>query len=55
MVVSADGDLAFLHGLKHGGLRLGRGAVDFVRQDDVGEDGPLRNRNSRVPWRDPGK
>ena len=37
----ADGDLAFLHGLQQGGLRLGRRAVDLVGQEDVGEDRPL--------------
>jgi hypothetical protein len=31
-----------LHGLEHRGLRLGRGAVDLIGQDDVGED---RSRN----------
>ena len=29
----------FLHGLEEGGLRLGWCAVDFVRKDQVGEDG----------------
>ena len=29
----------FLHGLEHGGLGFGGGAVDFVGEDDVGEDG----------------
>jgi len=28
-----------LHGFQQRGLRLGRRAVDFVSQDDVGEDG----------------
>ena len=32
----ADG--VFLHGLQQGGLGLGRGAVQFVRQKQVGED-----------------
>ena len=30
-----------LHGLKQGGLRLGRSAVDFVGEDDVAEDRPF--------------
>src|SRR5579863_3872644 len=33
-----DRDLAFVHGLKQRGLRLRRGAVDFVGQQDVGEN-----------------
>lgn len=32
------GDAALLHGLQQGGLGLGGGAVDFIRQHDVGED-----------------
>ena len=28
----------FLHGFEQGGLRLGRGAVDFVREDQVREN-----------------
>ena len=35
----ADGDLFFLHGFEQGALDFGRGAVDFVGQDEVGEDG----------------
>ena len=34
----ADGDLPFLHGFEQGALHLGRGAVDFVGEDEVGED-----------------
>ena len=37
--LGADGDLAFLHRLEHGGLGLGRRPVDFVGQHEVGEDG----------------
>ncbi len=33
-----DADLAFLHRFEHGCLRLGRRAVDFVRQNHVGEN-----------------
>ena len=36
--VVAEGDLAFLHGFEQGALDLGRGAVDFVGQDEVAED-----------------
>ena len=36
---AAQGDLVFLHGFEQGALDLGRGAVDFVGQNDVGEDG----------------
>ncbi len=34
----ADGDLLFLHGFEQGALHLGRRAVDFVGQHEVGED-----------------
>ena len=33
-----DGDLAFVHRLEQRGLRLGRGAIDFVCQQNVGEN-----------------
>ena len=36
--LAADGDLPLLHGLEQGRLGLGRGPVDLVGQDDVGED-----------------
>ena len=35
---AARGDLMFLHRLQQRRLRLGRRAIDFVGQDDVGED-----------------
>lgn len=35
---AVDRDLAFLHGFEEGGLGLGRGAVDLVREEQVGED-----------------
>ena len=38
-VLAVDGDLRFVHGFEQGGLRLRRGAVDLVGQQDVGEDG----------------
>src|SRR5579859_173870 len=36
--VRVDGDLAFVHCLEQRGLRLGRGAVDLVRQQNVGKN-----------------
>ena len=36
--VRVDRDLAFVHGFEQRGLRLGRGAVDFVGEQDVGEN-----------------
>ena len=41
MADAADGDLPLLHRFQQGGLRLGRRAVDFVGQDDVGEERPF--------------
>lgn len=40
---SRDGNSAFLHGFKQGGLDFGRGAVDFVGNDDVRENRSLLN------------
>ncbi len=40
---AADGDFAFLHGLEEGGLGFWRGAVDFVGEEEVGEDGSLHD------------
>jgi len=37
--LAVDGDLALAHGFEERGLGLRRRAVDFVGQDDVGEDG----------------
>ena len=37
----ADRHLALLHRLEQRALHLGGGAVDLVRQDEVGEDRPL--------------
>lgn len=34
-----DSDLTLLHGFEEGGLGLGRGAVDLVGEQEVGEDG----------------
>jgi len=33
--------LVLLHGFQQGALDLGRGTVDFIGQDKVGEDGAL--------------
>ena len=38
MGFTVDGDLAAIHHLEQRRLRLGRGAVDFVGQNDVGEN-----------------
>ena len=39
----ADRDLLFLHGLKQRALHLCGRAVDFVGQDEIGENRPLAN------------
>ena len=39
--MSACGHAMLLHRLKQRGLGLGRGAVDFIRQDDIGKNGSL--------------
>jgi hypothetical protein len=39
---AAHGNLPFLHGFEHGRLRFGRGAVDFVGQNTVGEQRPFQ-------------
>jgi hypothetical protein len=36
-----DGDAVLLHGFEERALRLRRGAVDLVREDDVGENRPF--------------
>ncbi len=36
--LAAGGDLPLLHRFEHGGLRLGRRAVDLVGQEHVGEE-----------------
>ena len=40
--------VALLHRLEQGRLHLGRGAVDFVGQDEVGEDGTLAGREGAL-------
>ena len=37
---AVDGQLPLLHGLQQAGLGLGAGAVDLVRQDDLGHQAP---------------
>ena len=39
MRATVDGDLPFVHGFEQRRLRLGSGAVDLVRQKEIGEDG----------------
>ena len=46
--LAVDRDLALLHGFQQGRLRLGRGAVDFVGQQEVGEDRALHQREGVV-------
>ena len=48
--IAVDGDVALLHHLEHRRLRLRRGAVDLVGEDDVGEHraGPELERAVRL-------
>ena len=41
MGLPVDGDRPLVHGLQQGGLSFGRGAVDFVGQQNLRENGPL--------------
>ena len=36
--MGVHGDLPFIHRFEQRGLRLGRGAIDFIREQHVGED-----------------
>ncbi len=45
----ACGNVALLHGLKERRLRFGRGTVDLIRQNDVGEDGSLYELKVTLP------
>ena len=45
---AADRDLLLLHRFEQRGLHLGRSAIDFVREDDVGEDRTLLHRELPV-------
>jgi len=38
MTLSVHGDGPFLHRLEQRGLGLRRGAIDFIRQDEIRED-----------------
>ena len=46
----ADGDLAFSHGLKEGALDLCGCPVDFVGEDEVGEERPLFGGELAGAW-----
>ena len=49
---AASGDALFLHCFKHGRLSFGRGAVDFIGQDQVGENWPFLKHELAPPaWR----
>ena len=37
MPLASGSDLMLLHGLQQGGLRLGWGPIDFVRENDIGK------------------
>jgi hypothetical protein len=39
--LAINGDAAFLHDFEEGGLGFGGGAVDFVGEEELGEDGAL--------------
>ena len=39
-VLTGDGDAAFLHGFQQRGLGFRRRAVDFIREQEIGEHGP---------------
>ena len=41
MGLAINGDAAFLHDFEEGGLGFGGGAVDFVGEEELGEDGAL--------------
>ena len=40
----ADGDLLLLHRFEERTLHFRRSAVDLIREDDIGEDRPLLDR-----------
>ena len=53
-----DADLVLLHGLQQGSLGAGRGPVDLVEQDDVGEQRPspeLPSARTRLVHRNAGE
>ena len=38
---AVDGDLSLVHGFEKSGLCAGGGAIDFVGENDIGENGTL--------------
>ena len=48
---AGDGDRPLLHGLEQGRLGLGRGPVDLVGQEQVGEDRPALKLELAAPFR----
>ena len=48
--LALDRDLRLLHRLQQRALGLGRGPVDLVGQQEVGEDGPRRNSKRPSRW-----
>ena len=49
--VAADGDAVLLHRLEQRGLRLRRRAVDFIREEHLGEDRAFLENETAVPGR----
>lgn len=47
---ATEGYLTLLHGLEQGGLDFGRGAIDFIGEDKVGEDGAFGGSVGTVLW-----
>ncbi len=45
-----DRDRLLLHRFEQGRLRLGRGPIDLIGEDDVAEDGPLLKLKIAVPF-----
>ena len=51
MNLAADRDALFLHGFEQRRLRLGRGAIDLIGEDNVGEHRPaLKLKNFTPRW-----
>ena len=38
-VITANGNLVFLHYFQQGALHFRRGAIDLIGQDEIGKDG----------------
>src|SRR2546422_11764990 len=45
---TVNGHLVLLHGFEKGGLRARRSAVDFVDEEEIGEDRPAMQREGAV-------